>query len=235
MWDVREFPPKRIFLRFTSADFSLRVWIVPVNERENDQWIRELTLPSPECNPALSDLRSFLLKGLKSSFGSRPRMDSDLLEDYVQSGLERILDKIDTFRGEAKFTTWCMKIAVNTVLTDLRKKKWQDISLDDLELPERFVSEKAVVRFIDGPEARAVKRDLTEKVNSIIEHDLTEKQRSAMGMVLFHGVPLEEIAERMDTSRGALYKLLHDARKRIRDGLLSRGYDAVEILRILGG
>lgn len=54
-------------------------------------------------------------------------------------------------------------------------------------------------------------------------------------MVLFHGMPLEEISERMDTTRGALYKLLHDARRKIRDGLMACGYDAVEIQGILGG
>ena len=215
--------------------FSLRVWVVSVTERENEQWIRELTLPPPECNAALEEMRRFLLEGLKASFGSRSRMGPDRLEDYVQDSLERILDKIGTFRGEAKFTTWCMKIAVNTVLTDLRKKRWRDVSLDDLELPDRFVTEKAIGKIFDGPEARAVKRELTEKLNRIIEQELTEKQRTAMGMVLFHGMPLEEIAERMDMNRGALYKLLHDARRKIRDGLTARGYDAVEILVILGG
>ncbi len=206
-----------------------------VTERENEKWVCELTLPPPECNAALTDLRGFLLMGLEASFGSKPRMDHDRLEDYVQDSLERILDKLDTFRGEAKFTTWCMKIAVNTVLTDLRKKRWRDVSLDDLELPERFVSEKAINRFLDGPETKAFKRDLAENLNSIIERELTDKQRTAMGMVLFHGMPLEEIAERMNTVRGALYKLLHDARKKIRDGLTARGYDAREILDILGG
>jgi RNA polymerase sigma-70 factor (ECF subfamily) len=220
-------------LMFTFPEFSLRVWVVSGTERVNEQWIKDLTLPPPDCNAALTDLRGFLLRGLEASF--RSRLDTNRLEDYVQDALETILEKLETFRGESKFTTWCMKIAVNTVLTDLRKKRWGDVSLDGLELPEKFVSEKAVKRLFEGPEAKAVKHDLVDKINGIIEHDLTEKQRTAMGMVLFHGMPLEEIAERMEMKRGALYKLLHDARKKIRDKLLDYGYDPVEILDLVRG
>lgn len=206
-----------------------------MKERDNEQWISQLTSKPQNRDSALKDLRDFMLTGLRASFGSRSTINTAELEDYIQESIERILKNLHTFRGDAKFTTWCMKIAVNLTLSDLRRKRWENISLDSLPMPDKFISKHSVINILDGPERRAVKKELVNTVRRIVSHDLTDNQQRAMGLILFHGVPLQEIAATMGMKRGALYKLLHEARKKIKERLISSGLSEEDIREIIRG
>jgi RNA polymerase sigma-70 factor (ECF subfamily) len=140
---------------------------------------------------------------------------------------------MDTFRGESKFTTWAQKVAVRVAFTEMRRKRWEDISIEDL-IPEDSGDYTPLVLSDPSPdpETRATQSSLLEVIDEILHQELTELQRTALLAILQGGMPIEEVARRMDTNRNALYKLLHDARKQMRARLLERGLTADEVLAV---
>ena len=105
-----------------------------MQNRTNQEWLADLRGPQQE--QAIEDLRGILVRGLRYSLSTRIQGELEMLvEDFTQDALIRILDKLDTFRGESKFTTWAQKIAVRVAYSELRRQRWKDISLEDL-LPE---------------------------------------------------------------------------------------------------
>lgn len=205
------------------------------SERTNQEWLADLRGTRQE--EALAELRHILLKGLRYTLASYSNVNEDDLEDFVQDASLRILAALDTFRGESRFTTWAQKIAVRVALTELRRKRWKDVSLDELtasdigaELVPSFLADPSA-----GPERQVMQRVLLEQLERIIAEELTEKQRRALVAVYIHGMPLGETARRMGTNRNALYKLLHDARQRLKERMLSRGISAQGMLALFGG
>ena len=203
-----------------------------MGSRTNAEWLADLQ--GPDKDAAISDLRAVLVRGLTYALSNRIFSDLDVLvEDFVQDALLRILDKIDTFRGESRFTTWAQKIAVRVAFTELRRQRWKDISLEDL-LPEESLdfTPSILADPSPDPEKKASQVMIAEMVGEMIETDLTDRQRQAMMAVMVGGLPLEEVAERMDTNRNALYKLIHDARKRMQKSLQERGMTPQELLAV---
>ena len=205
-------------------------------DRTNEQWIADLT-DADSLDSALKDLRTVLLRGLRASMVNRSSNVEANLEDFVQEALLKILDGLDTFRGESKFTTWGQKIAVRVALTELRRLRWRDTSLDEMiEGPDastESMSDYIPLALADtsaGPEDRAVQGAVLETMQRVIQERLTDRQRQALVAVRIHGIPLEEVAHRMDTNRNSLYKLLHDARLRLKKELLAEGLSAQDIL-----
>ena len=202
--------------------------------RDNSEWIAALSGPDP--GKAISDLREILTRGLRFSLASRVQGDLDMLvEDFVQDSLVRILDKLDTFRGESQFTTWAQKIAVRVAFSEMRRQRWKDISLQDL-LPEDEdfgdFTPKVLSDPGPNPELYAAQSAMMDLVMRLIKEELTERQRDVMLAVIIGGMPLEEVAERMETNRNALYKLVHDARKRLLARLADEGLTPEEILEV---
>ena len=105
-----------------------------MQNRTNEEWLKDLRGENKDS--AIEDLRKVLKKGLLYSLSSRISTDLEAhVEDFTQDAILRILDKMDTFRGESKFTTWAQKVAVRVAFTEMRRQRWKDISLEDL-LPE---------------------------------------------------------------------------------------------------
>ena len=198
--------------------------------RTNSEWLNDLR--GPDQDQAIEDLRKVLKRGLIYSLSSRIKTDLETqVDDFVQDSILRILDKLDTFRGESRFTTWAQKVAVRVAFTELRRQRWKDISLEDL-MPEDSGDFTPLVLAdpSPNPEKRATQTILTEMIETMLKEDLTDRQRTAMMAIVKGGMPLEEVARRMDTNRNALYKLLHDARKQMRKGLLEKGLTAQEVI-----
>jgi RNA polymerase sigma-70 factor (ECF subfamily) len=191
-------------------------------------------LSDPVSSEALEDLRAILLRGLRASLSSRIQTDLDAItEDFVQEALLKILKSIETFRGESRFTTWAQKIAIHVAFTELRRRRWKDVSLQDMiETPDG--EEYTPLILTDpsaSPERETTQNDIMAIVYELIETELTERQRTAIIAVLQGGVPLGEVAERMGTNRNALYKLIHDARKRLQESLYKKaGLTAQEVM-----
>ncbi|MFN2281863.1 MAG: RNA polymerase sigma factor [Anaerolineales bacterium] len=200
--------------------------------RTNEEWLSDLR--GNNKDQAIEDLRKLLKKGLIYALSSRIKTDLEQqVEDFVQDAILRILEKIDTFRGESKFTTWAQKVAVRVAFTEMRRKRWKDISIEDL-LPEDSGDFTPLVLSDPSPDPdkRATQESLLKMVDQMLYEDLTELQRSALLAIMHGGMPLDEVARRMDTNRNALYKLLHDARKQMRSRLQEKGFTAEEVLAV---
>ena len=203
-----------------------------MGSRTNAEWLADLQGSYKDA--AIADLRAVLVRGLTYALSNRIHTDLDILvEDFAQDALLRIIDKLDTFRGESLFTTWAQKIAVRVAFTELRRQRWKDISLEDL-LPEDSLdfTPSILADPSPDPEVRTNQVMIAEMVAEMIENDLTDRQRQAMMAIMVGGMPLEEVAARMDTNRNALYKLIHDARKRMQKSLLARGMTPQEIMTV---
>jgi RNA polymerase sigma-70 factor (ECF subfamily) len=207
-----------------------------MEKRSNHEWLNALQSPGAERERALAELRTLLVRGLNYALrGWRRTAGRDfeaLAEDFCQEALLRILDNLDSFEGRSRFTTWAHKIAVRVALTELRRKRWQDVSLDKLVAEDgaafMMSSDEA------GPEIEAERTDLLAWMKRIMMEELTEKQRRAIAAIAFGGMPLEEVARRMDTNRNALYKVIHDGRVRLKRRLAREGLNPQDVLDIMG-
>jgi RNA polymerase sigma-70 factor (ECF subfamily) len=205
--------------------------------RSNEQWLSDLSTPGPAQEAALADLRTTILSGLPYALSkwlslNDPQFES-LAEEVTQETLLRVLDRMDTFEGRSKFTTWVHTIAVRLALTELRRRKWRDVSLDGLiEEQPALDSSRLMADTGPGPERSTEQADMMARVRNVIMEDLTERQRQAMVAIGIHGMPIEEVARRMNTERNALYKLMHDARLRLKRRLAQEGLSPADVMAV---
>jgi RNA polymerase sigma-70 factor, ECF subfamily len=206
-------------------------------ERTNEDWLDHLHSTGPQQDAALADLRVLIVAGLPYALSKWLSPDSPqfkaLSQEVAQETLLRVLEKLDTFEGRSKFTTWVHTIAVRIALTELRRQRWKDVSLDGLvEDEERPAPMDLMTDQGSSPEKRVEGSDLMMRVQLIIKEELTDKQREAMLAMAVHGMPMEEVARRMGTNRNALYKLMHDTRLRIKNRLAREGLTPAEVLAV---
>ncbi len=202
-----------------------------MTDRTNEQWLADLR--SAEQPQAIAALRELLLRGLRAALANRINRDLEhVIEDFVQEGLIKIMDHLDTFRGESRFTTWAQKIAVNSAFTELRRRRWQDLSLQDMiEDQEGNEFTPAILTDPDAtPEEQATRRAMLAFVQKMIEEELTERQRQAITAVVFNEIPMDEVAQRMNTNRNALYKLIFDARQNLQRKMTENGFTPQDVL-----
>jgi RNA polymerase sigma-70 factor (ECF subfamily) len=208
-----------------------------MTERNNEQWVNDLSSTSQAQEAALADLRALIVKSLPYALNkylspSDPQFHF-LVEETAQDTLLRVLDRLDTFEGRSKFTTWVYTIAVRIALTELRRMRWRDVSLDKLlDDEERFPPPGLMTDPASGPEDSVEGSDLLAQVRQIIQEELTDKQRTAMIAIGVKGMPIAEVARRMGTNRNALYKLMHDARLRLKRRLARQGLTPEDILEV---
>ncbi len=183
-------------------------------ERSDEAWIAALSAREPS---ALADLRSYLVRGLTKALAGRA--DGHAIEDFAQEAVLKVLAGLGSFRGESRFTTWALTVAIRVAFSELRKARYRDVPLDAAR--EEAAAPAAEPADEGGPPALAALRRL-------IETDLTERQRALIRAEL-DGVPQAVIAERMGTNRNALYKLGHDARMKLKNGLLAAGFTAEQV------
>ncbi|MAL17901.1 MAG: hypothetical protein CL670_06545 [Balneola sp.] len=196
----------------------------------NEEWIEALS--PPPLDKAIAKLRGYLVKGLKASLYKYVDKNlGDFVEDIAQDSLLKILDKLHTFRGESKFTTWAMKIAVREGYTELRKKRYNDISLHDYVNPKGEAEHAIEVEEKEAlPDQITHESMLVEKVMRVMEEELTEKQKTVLQYLIIDQIPLTIVAEKMNTNRNAIYKLVYDARLKLKNSLELDGIDPEEIL-----
>jgi len=204
-----------------------------MSERTNQEWLT--ALHGPVHDKALADLRGLLVRGLRYGLTGWSGVDEATLEDLAQEALLKILDSLDSFRGQSHFTTWAQKIAINGAFTELRRRHWRDVSLEEMiELGEtRFIPQR-LANPAAGTEKQATQRILLSTLRQIIAEELTDRQRQALVAVYIRAIPLEEVAGRMGTNRNALYKLLHDARQRLKNRIMANGLSLQDFLDAFG-
>lgn len=205
--------------------------------RTNEQWLNDLRADGLAKDQALADLRQILIAGLRRGLLSQvntsaPEFETQA-EDFVQEALLKILANLDSFAGRSRFTTWAHKIAVSVALTELRRKRWQDSSLDGiLETESGDYTPSFVADPAPRPEGATVRADMLRRVNHIIMHELTEKQRTALTASIIQEQPTAQVAKMMNMKPNAVYKLLHDARVRLKKQLKKEGLSASEVISV---
>src|SRR5512139_568096 len=156
-----------------------------MQSRTNEAWLSDLRSNGPEREAALEDLRGVIQKGLPYALSrwlspDQPQFGA-LIDEVTQETLLRVLDQLDTFEGRSQFTTWVHKIAVRIALTELRRKRWRDSSLDELTENEELPPPPGLLADPQaGPEISAERLDMLSRVRRIIEEELTDRQRQAL-------------------------------------------------------
>lgn len=194
--------------------------------RDNEQWIQELRADSES---ALTDLRNALLLNLRKALSDRSRLDDSFLEDVAQDSLLRILDKLDQFAGRSRFLTWATTVAIRVAMDQLRRSRWKDVSLDVVISEADFVPERAIDTSL-SPHAQVERRAMLDAMKHAIQNALTDRQRTAL-LAEMSGMPQDEIARHLGSNRNAVYKLTHDARKKLKQRLEVEGYAAEDVVQ----
>ena len=204
--------------------------------RSNADWLTDLHSAGPAREAALEELRALILAALPRALSpwltpADPRFEA-LAEETAQETLLRVLSHLDTFEGRSQFTTWVDKIAVRAALSELRRQKWRDVSLDELLEEKDDTPGQRALEAAPGasPEALAERADLLERVQRIIAEELSARQRTALVAAGVRGMPPDEVARRLGLTRNAFYKLVHDARMRLKRRLEAEGLTPREIL-----
>lgn len=233
---VSQYTCKRVIREFQPPNFLLYNSFIMAT-RTNEAWLSDLRADGERRNDALEDLRSIIQKGLPYALSrwlspTQPQFES-LVEEVTQETLLRVLDQLDTFEGRSQFTTWVHKIAVRIALTELRRKRWRDSSLDELTENEDVPPPPGLLADSQaGPDITAERSDLLAHVRRVIEEELTDRQRQALVLLGLQDMPMEEAARKLKTNRNALYKLLHDARLRLRTRLALEDISPQDVLAL---
>jgi RNA polymerase sigma-70 factor (ECF subfamily) len=189
---------------------------------ESSAWLAALRAAGPARDEAIARLHAMLLRGARFELGRRRGALSHVpygeLEDLAMQATDdacvAVLAKLDTFRGDSRFTTWAYKFVLLEAGVKLRRRAWQgrEVSMEEDAVPELGAG---------GPTAQQVVEDaeLLDAVRHAVRASLTPHQREVFTALALNGVPIDVLAQRLSTTRGALYKTLHDARRKLRDAV----------------
>jgi len=212
-------------------------------ERDNEAWLDNLRDGSPNQTEAIEDLLKYLKRGVMAYLRSRSDLNyladmelDQMSQDFTQDALLKIQANLDNFQGKSKFTTWAAKIAANHTISELRRAKWRDYSLDAITDSGTSLQEILTPPSNQGYDpATASERNLVwETLNDVINNELTERQRQALVAVRVENVPIAEVARLLNTNANNIYKLLHDARLKLKRRLQALDLDAQYILKLFG-
>jgi len=201
----------------------------PALDAASREWLRALRADGATRDEAIARLHALLLRAARFEAARRrgrlPHLRDELEEiahEAAGDALISVLARLDDFRGESRFTTWVYKFALLETAVKLRKRAWQGRELP-LE-PEAWNVFESVGL---APPEQVDQSELLSTLQAAIGEVLTPHQRRVLVAVTLNGVPIDVLAERLDTTRGALYKTLHDARQKLRTHLAERDLSAV--------
>ena len=195
-------------------------------DSESTEWLAALRATGPEHDDAVRRLHELLLKAARFEVGRRratlPHLRGDDFDDLAHQAandaMVAVLRKLGDYRGDSRFTTWAYKFALLEAAVKLRKRAWQgrEVPLEP-ETWEIFPADHS------SPEQSAEQSELFREIQTGIESALTDHQREVLVALALNNVPIDVLAERLNTTRGALYKTLHDARKKLRAHIAEKG------------
>jgi RNA polymerase sigma-70 factor (ECF subfamily) len=187
-------------------------------DRESREWLVRLSGEGSQRDEAIRALHGLLVKAARFAVARRRAsipyalLDpiDDLAIEAADDALVEILARLDDYRGESRFTTWAWKFAVFEASEAVRRRSWMG-----REIPVEDAGWTALSREL-SPERSLEQRELLAVLKSGIESGLTPRQRTVFVALALNRVPVDVVADRMGSTRGALYKTLHDARQRLR-------------------
>jgi len=171
-----------------------------------------VALRGPRRDAAIGELHALLLRAARFELRRRNVLDDDLAQEAADDALMAVLAKLDTFRGASRFTTWAYKFALLEAGVKARRRAWRgrEIAIDEErwpEIPDRGLS----------AHERVEQDELLRALRDAVHTDLTPHQREVFCALALNGIPIDVLAERLGSTRGALYKTLHDARRKLRE------------------
>jgi RNA polymerase sigma-70 factor, ECF subfamily len=197
-------------------------------DAESQQWLDALSAAGPPQRDAVDRLHALLVRAAKFEIkrrrrdlaNSQPGELEDLATQAASDALMAIMRKLHTYRGDSRFTTWAYKFALLEAAVKIRRRTWQEreVPLEDdgwAQLADRRAA----------PDIDAETADLIDAVRDAIAEVLTPHQRAVLIAIALNDVPIDVLADRLSTTRGALYKTLHDGRKKLRARLSLDGYE----------
>lgn len=210
----------------------------PSQPRTNDEWIEDLRTPGPARDASVDQLRAYLLRAIliylthhRSDLGGmHPDEIRQLAEDWAQEATIQVLANLDRFRGDSKLTTWAYRVAINLVAGELRRKRWDNSSLEALTESDSPDVRLKTDGGADAPELRVTRALVWDAIREAIDADLSERQRAVLTRVVLEERSIEDTARELDTNRNNVYKLVHDARKKLRSAMEQRGWTAGDVL-----
>jgi RNA polymerase sigma-70 factor (ECF subfamily) len=194
-------------------------------QSQGEQWWQSLLRDGESSSqPVIESLRLFIHRAIRRSIGGRRECDAGFIEDVTQEATVRLLKSLHTFRGDCQFTTWATTVAVRVAFTELRHARWKEVSLNHLLGQEEGNSgskyEPAAPE--DAAERDGTRNELISSLRQVMQQVLSDRQLTAITAELA-GMPLPQLAEKLQTNPNALYKLMHDARKKLKQGLEDMG------------
>ena len=197
-------------------------------DAESAAWVADLAARSAERDAALRRLHDLLLRAARAELSRRaPRaviagqeMD-DLAHQAADDAVVSILRRLSEFRGDSRFTTWAYKFAILEVSAKLGRHFWTanaTVALDSGQW------DRLPARLGLSPESGAEAADLLAAVRSAVETSLTERQREVFIALVLTGIPLDALVLKLGTDRNTVYKVMFDARRKIRAALVTNGY-----------
>jgi RNA polymerase sigma-70 factor (ECF subfamily) len=195
-------------------------------DAESREWLRDLRAEGPSRDEAVARLHALLLRAARFEVARRrpmlPHLRGDELDEIAHEAagdaLLSVLARLDVFRGASRFTTWVYKFALLEAAVKLRKRAWQG-----REVPIEPESWSLFSSAGLEPGEEAEQSELLAALQRAIAETLTPHQRRVLVALALNGVPIDVLAERLGTTRGALYKTLYDARRRLRAELGAAG------------
>jgi RNA polymerase sigma-70 factor (ECF subfamily) len=208
---------------------SRRVTGSPAIDRldpESRAWLHALRAEGAAREEAVGRLHALLLGAARFEVARRrpalPHLRGDEFPDIAMQAaddaLMSVLRRLDDFRGDSRFTTWAYKFALLEAAVKLRRRAWQG-----REVPLEPEAWALMATSGSTPHEDAEQAQLVGEIRDAIGERLTAHQREVLVAVALNGVPIDVLAERLGSTRGALYKTLHDARRRLRTHLRDAG------------
>ena len=202
-------------------------------DEESRGWLRDLRSEGRTKDESVARLHALLLRAARFECARRrpmlPHLRGNDLDDIANQAaddaLVSVLARLDDFRGASRFTTWVYKFALLEAAVKLRKRSWQGREVP-LEPETWSLFASAGIE----PEAEAEQGELLTTIQGAIADVLTPHQRRVLVALALNGVPIDVLAERLSTTRGALYKTLHDARRKLRRHLEEQGLSVDALL-----
>jgi RNA polymerase sigma-70 factor, ECF subfamily len=202
--------------------------VAPPIDHASSEWLHDLRADGATRHKAVARLHALLLRAARFEAARRrshlPHLRDELEEiahEAAGDALISILARLDEFRGESRFTTWAYKFALLETAVKLRRRAWQA-----RELPVEPETWSLFANVGLEPDAQVEERELLAALQKAIAETLTPHQRRVLVALALNGVPIDVLAERLSTTRGALYKTLHDARVKLRRHLAASGLAA---------
>jgi RNA polymerase sigma-70 factor, ECF subfamily len=190
----------------------------------DQEWVPRLSLPGPVRDQTIGLLHELMIRAAWHQVARMPESAAlgvarrtEIVQAAADEATVSVLTRLGTFEGRSKFTTWAYKFGILHAGVELRRVAWRGREIDLGSIPEPSALGPT-------PESQAEGRDLARAVWRGLDEALTPHQRRITVALLVDDVPIDVLAERLGTTRSALYKTLHDARKRLRVFLADQGY-----------